>query len=92
MPDGTQIVVQGAQVNSKTGHHTIFVKAVTTEGNVTFEGPQVGYGVDPQMFKHRFNRDINQVLSWVASEHLAYNGANQELVSALGALKGRVIG
>lgn len=92
MADGTKIIVDSVTVNPNTGHIFIRVHTVTTEGNATWNGPVRGHGLDAAMFKHRFNSDIEQVKSWMVSEHLGLHGAHQTLVAELHKLKGTVIG
>jgi hypothetical protein len=92
MADGTQIIVDGVSVHPDSGMMSIRVKAVTTVGSQKWYGPVKTYGIDANMYKLRFNRSIDQVLSFIASEHQGHNGAHLELVEELGKLKGRVIG
>ncbi len=92
MADGVQIVVDDFRVDQVTGHVTIRVHSVTTQGSETWNGPVRGYGFDAAMFKNRFSNDIDQVKSWIVSSHLGYHGAQQSLVRELGKLAGTVIG
>ena len=92
MVDGTQIIVDDVRVDQVSGHILIRVHSVTTQGELTWNGPVRGYGLDASMFKHQFNNNIEQVKSWVCSSHLGYHGAHQSLVEKLGKLKGQIIG
>ena len=92
MADGTVIMVEGVNVHPESGHMSVRVRSITTMGTQTWKGPVKTYGVDANQFAHRFNRSVDQLMSWIASEHQGYNGANQELLAALEAKKGTVIG
>lgn len=92
MADGTQIIVDDVRVDQVSGHISIRVHSVTTDGDKTWSGPVRAYGLDAAMFKSQFNNNIEQVKSWVCSSHLGYHGAHQSLVEELGKLTGQVIG
>lgn len=87
----SKIVITNSYMHEGTGHLNIEVQTVTTQGNQTWNGPKVAYGCDAQMFRLRFNSDVEQLKAWIRSEHLAYNGAHQELKDAVGSLKGTEI-
>jgi hypothetical protein len=91
MADGTVIQVEDINVHPQSGHILIRVKSVTTKGKSEWSGPIVGYGVDAHQFQKRFNSDIEQVKTYIKSQHLAYNGAHEALVAELGKLKGQTI-
>ena len=82
-----KIVVTNAHVHPNSGHLNIEVQSVTKRGNVTFKGPKVTYGCDAHMFQRMFNSDIGQLKNWIKSQHLAYHGAHQDLMEAVGKLK-----
>lgn len=92
MADGVQIIVDDVRVDQASGHISIAVHSETTEGVKKWSGPQRRYGLDAAQFKHQFNNDIEQVKSYIVSNHLGYHGAHQSLVEELGKLKGTVIG
>ena len=92
MADGTVIMVVGVNAHPESGHISVQVQSTTTQGSNSWKGPVKTYGVDANMFKLRFNQSIDQLMSWIASEHLGFHGSNQELLAALDAKKGTVIG
>ena len=85
--ESKKVMVTNSHVHAETGHMNIEVQTVTTQGNVTFKGPKVTYGCDAHMFQKMFNSDVNQLKTWIKSQHLAYHGAHQELMDAVGNLK-----
>ena len=91
MATTTSIVVDDVRVDQVSGHITVRVHSVTTDGVDTWIGPTRGYGLDASQFISQFNSDISQVTAWIASQHTSYNGANLSLVESLGALTGSVI-
>lgn len=91
MEDGTTIIVEDSSIHPGSGHISIRVHSVTTEGNKTTNGPSRIYGVDATMFKNRFNGDIEQVKAWIKSEHIGYQGAHESLVKEVNALKGQAL-
>lgn len=88
----TQIIIEDYQQNPKTGHITVYVKSHTVDGNNSWDGPVMTYGVDAIAFKNRFGGDIAQFESWVVAEHKSITGADATLTAALEARKGKVIG
>lgn len=88
----TEIVIHDASVHPSTGHVTYVLKARTTDGKASWEGPKASYGVDAHTLRDRFNGDLAQFEQWAASEHKSLIGANPELVDAVGKKKGAVIG
>ena len=91
MPDGKKIIVTDSHVNAESGHVNITVQTVTTQGNQSFNGPKKTYGCDANMYRSRFGSDIENVKKWIKSQHLAYDGAHQDLMDAVGKLKGTEI-
>jgi hypothetical protein len=92
MADGTQIIVDDVRVDQASGHISIRVHSVTTNGEKTWNGPVRGYGMDAAQFKHQFNHDIERVKQWVVSQHVGFHGAHESVVAELGKLTGQVIG
>ena len=88
----TKIIIVDYEQNGLTGHITVKVKTHTADGNSSWDGPIMQYGVDALAFRTRFSGDIEQFEAWVVSEHRANIGANQKLTEALLARKGKVIG
>jgi len=88
----TKIILVGYRHDDHTGHVSVTVKSVTTDGNASWEGPERVYGVDSVAFVHRFNSDPEQFEAWVAGQHKQYLGAHNELTEHLKSRKGKVIG
>lgn len=88
----TQIKIIDYGQDQKTGHISIRVKSQTVDGNSSWEGPEMVYGVDAVSFVKRFNSDIEQVKTWIAGQHKVYIGASKSLAEELEKLKGQVIG
>lgn len=88
----TQVVVNDYRVDPKTGFVTVSVKCQTTAGSASWDGPTKDYGIDIQMFRDRFQGDIEAYEAWVAAEHKSITGPPTGLVDALTIRKGRVIG
>ena len=91
MADTTSIVVDNVQVDTTSGYMTITVHSVTTDGTSTWTGPQRSYGLDAAQYANQFGSSISQVVTFIANQHIAFNGANAALVSALRALTGQTI-
>jgi hypothetical protein len=91
MADGKKIMVTDSHIHADTGHVNITVQTVTTEGNKSWNGPKRTYGMDALMFRSRFGSDIENVKKWIKQQHLAYDGAHQDLMDAVGKLKGTEI-
>lgn len=91
MADNKKIIVTDSHVHAESGYVSITVQTVTTQGNQTWNGAKRTYGMDALMFKSRFGSDIENVKTWIKSQHLAYDGAHQELMDAVGRLKGTEI-
>ena len=91
MSDGTQILIEDVNVHIHSGHISIKVKSVTTQGQQSWEGASRTYGVDAAAFQSRFGGDLEHLKAWIKSQHKAYNGAHPDLVAALHKLKGQVL-
>lgn len=91
MANTTSIIVDSVQVDQASGHITVRVHSSTTDGVSTWLGPTRNYGLDASQFIIQFNSSIAQVTSWIASQHTAYNGANQTLTNSLTSLAGAAI-
>lgn len=87
----SKVIVEGVHVHAASGHITVRVKTVTTDGQSTRTGPVRGYGVDAVGFVKRFNSDKTQLLNWIKSQHQAYDGADVTLATELMKLKGQAI-
>lgn len=87
----TDLVIEDVHHDSDTGHITVYVFLRSTRGSSTWTGPTKGYGVDDTAFHQRFNGSEEDLLKWVAAEHLQYRGRNPELTERLAQLKGRVL-
>lgn len=88
----SDIIVESVHVHPDTGHITVRVKTVTTDGSAAWTGPVRGYGCDAATFNARFNGDKQQLLNWIAQEHKGFHGAHVGLVEELTKLKGQKIG
>lgn len=98
MSDGTVIQIddkRGVQVHPESGLITVWVKTITTKtvnGNVqSWSGPVRGYGCDALAFQGQFQGKIDNLLAWIKSKHLAYDGAHETLIEELGKLRGKTI-
>ena len=91
MADGTEIQVEDIAVHPASGHISIKVKTVTTQGTASWAGPSRTYGCDAAAFQTRFKGDVNQLKAWVKSQHSCYQGVHADLVKALNDLKGKAI-
>ena len=89
MADGTVIKVQDVNVHPASGHISVKVKSVTTQGTQTWEGPQRTYGVDAAAFQTRFQGDVEQLKAWIKSQHSCYHGVHNDLVKTLAGMKGQ---
>lgn len=88
----TKITIVDYSVDSRTGHIAVRVKSRTVDGNSSWDGPEMVYGVDALAFRKRFNSDIEQFEAWVSHEHQSNIGANMKLTQALLQRKGKQIG
>lgn len=88
----TRITITDYNVDSKSGHISVKVKSQTTDGNQSWEGPEMVYGVDAVSFVNRFHSNIEEFEAWVSSQHQQYRGASQQLIDALQERKGKIIG
>jgi hypothetical protein len=88
----TKIFIRNVRTDPKTGHITVRLQAETTEGSATWKGPVADYGVDAATFHGRFNGDIDQLKTWLASSHRAKIGIHTELADKLAKMTGEQIG
>lgn len=95
MSEETVIKIEDVGVHPASGHILVRVKSITTRlvnGNTEiFSGPVRGYGVDAAGFQSRFGGKIENLIAWVKSEHIGYQGAHEKLVEELGKLRGKTI-
>lgn len=88
----TTIICRRVHVTPATGHITIRVQSKTTHESATWLGHAKDYGVDVELFRGRFNSSIEQLKTYIASQHRAMIGVHTGLVEELTKLEGQEIG
>ena len=88
----SNIFLREVIADQKTGHITLHVQTETEHEGAKWIGPLKLYGVCADTFHHRFQGDIDQMLQWVAQQHMGITGVHLSLVEELTARKGQKIG
>lgn len=88
----TTIICRRVHVTPTTGHITIRVQSKTKHETSTWMGHAKDYGVDVETFRGRFNSDIEQLKTYIVSQHRAMIGVHTQLVEELTKLEGQEIG